>query len=100
MLRVLRYSFLLTVALAAIALGAVFSLQNSQPIPLDLLIFQFSPQSAAIWILLAFGLGVTLGVGAGTAMAISRLATIRGLRRERDRLSAQVALEKVGEGDE
>ena len=100
MMRVLRYSFSATVALAAVSLGAVFSLQNTQPISLDLLVLHFAPQPAAIWILLAFSLGVTLGIGAGTMMALRRLATIRSLRRERDDLIAQVNLEKVGGGNE
>jgi hypothetical protein len=41
-----------------------------------------------IWILAALAVGVVLGLGAGTLLALKRSATIRRLRKQRDRLLA------------
>jgi putative membrane protein len=85
-MRALGYALTLLGALCAVAVGGLFALQNTQTIALDLLFIQLPPQPVAIWILLALSLGVVLGLLAGTLLAIRRAATIRSLRRQRDRL--------------
>ena len=45
-------------AIAAVAIGALFSLQNTQSVPLDLIVVHLPPQPIAIWILLALAAGV------------------------------------------
>ena len=85
-MRSLRQTLLLVVALTAALLGGLFSLQNTQPIPIDLLFIRLPEQPLAIWILLAFFFGVLLGIGAGSVVSIRKLAQIRSLRKERDQL--------------
>ena len=87
----------LLLAIAAVTVGALFLLQNTHPVPLDLMGFQLAPQPVAIWVLLALALGVMVGLLAGAWLSLRREATIRQLRKERDRLLA--AAEKGPNGD-
>lgn len=89
----LRKGLAVILAIAAIAVGALFSLQNTQSVPLDLIVLQLPPQPIAIWILLALAAGVLIGLSTGAWLALRRAATIRQLRKQRDRLLS--ASEKV-----
>lgn len=84
----LRQGLTLLLAVLAIAAGGLFALQNTQSVPLDLVLFQLPSQPIAIWILLALALGVAIGLAAGAVLALRRAATIRRLRKQRDRLLA------------
>ena len=87
-MRWLRQGFTLLLAVGAVAAGGLFSLQNTEEIPLDLIVVQLPAQPFAIWLLAALAAGVLIGLGAGTLLALSRSATIRQLRKQRDRLLA------------
>ena len=87
-MRRLRQGLTLLLAVGAIAAGGLFSLQNTDEIPLDLILVQLPAQPVAIWVLAALAAGVFIGLGAGTLLALRRSATIRRLRRQRDRLLA------------
>ena len=87
-MRRLRQGLTLLLAVGAIAAGGLFSLQNTDEIPLDLILVQLPAQPLAIWVLAALAAGVFIGLGAGTLLALRRSATIRRLRRQRDRLLA------------
>ena len=79
----------LLLAVGAVAAGGLFSLQNTKEIPLDLMVVQLPAQPLAIWVLAALAVGVFIGLGAGTLLALRRSATIRRLRKQRDRLLAE-----------
>jgi putative membrane protein len=96
-MRWLRQGLTLLLAIGAVTVGALFSLQNTQPVPLDLMVLQLAPQPVAIWILLALALGVMIGLLAGAWLSLRRAATNRQLRKQRDRLLA--AAEKGANGD-
>ena len=96
-MRWLRQGLTLLLAVGAVAVGGLFSLQNTQEVPLDLIVFQLPAQPVAIWVLAALAVGVTVGLAAGALLALRRAATIRRLRKERDRLMA--AREKGTERD-
>ena len=93
----LRQGLTLLLAMGAVTIGALFSLQNTQPVPLDLMVLQLAPQPVAIWILLALALGVMIGLLVGAWLSLRRAATIRKLRKQRDRLLA--AVENGANGD-
>ena len=82
----LRQGLALILTTVAVAVGALFALQNTQTVPLDLIVIELSPKPIAIWILLALGLGVLIGLSVGSSLALHRAATIRQLRKQRDRL--------------
>lgn len=96
-MRWLRQGLTLLLAVGAVAVGGLFSLQNTYEVPLDLIVFQFPAQPVAIWVLAALAVGVAVGLAAGALLALRRAATIRRLRKERDRLMA--AREKGTERD-
>ena len=85
----LRQALTLLLAVGAVAAGGLFSLQNTKEIPLDLMVVQLPAQPVAIWVLAALAVGVFIGLGAGTLLALRRSATIRRLRKQRDRLLAE-----------
>ena len=87
-MRWLRQGLTLLLAVGAVTAGGLFSLQNTKEIPLDLIVVQLPAQSVAIWVLAALAVGVFIGLGAGTLLALRRSATIRRLRKQRDRLLA------------
>jgi uncharacterized integral membrane protein len=95
--RWLRQGLTLLLAVGAVAVGGLFSLQNTYEVPLDLIVFQLPAQPVAIWVLAALAVGVAVGLAAGALLALRRAATIRRLRKERDRLMA--AREKGTERD-
>ena len=88
-MRWLRQGLTLLLAVGAVAAGGLFSLHNTKEIPLDLIVVQLPAQSVAIWVLAALAVGVFIGLGAGTLLALRRSATIRRLRKQRDRLLAE-----------
>ena len=88
-MRWLRQGLTLLFAVGAVAAGGLFSLQNTKEIPLDLMVVQLPAQPLAIWVLAALAVGVFIGLGAGTLLALRRSATIRRLRKQRDRLLAE-----------
>ena len=88
-MRWLRQGLTLLLAVGAVTAGGLFSLQNTEEIPLDLIVVQLPAQSVAIWVLAALAVGVFIGLGAGTLLALRRSATIRRLRKQRDRLLAE-----------
>ena len=87
-MRWLRQGLTLLLAVGAVAAGGLFCLQNTEEIPLDLIVVQLRAQPVAIWILAALAVGVVIGLGAGTLLALRRAAMIRQLRKQRDRLLA------------
>ena len=87
-MRWLRQGLTLLFAVGAVAAGGLFSLQNTKEIPLDLMVVQLPAQPVAIWVLAALAVGVFMGLGAGTLLALRRSAMIRRLRKQRDRLLA------------
>ena len=89
-MRWLRQGLTLLFAVGAVAAGGLFSLQNAEEIPLDLIVVQLPAQPVAIWVLVALVAGVVIGLGAGTLLALRRAATIHRLRKQRDRLLAAV----------
>ena len=88
-MRWLRQGLTLLLAVGAVAAGGMFSLQNTKEIPLDLIVVLLPAQPVAIWVLAALAVGVFIGLGAGTLLALRRSATIRRLRKQRDRLLAE-----------
>ena len=87
-MRWLRQGLTLLLAVGAVAVGGLFSLQNTYEVPLDLIVFQLPAQPVAIWVLAALAVGVAVGLAAGALLALRRAATIRRVRKERDRLMA------------
>lgn len=68
--------------LAAIFVGVLFALQNSEPVALDLLVYTFSPRSLALWVLIAFALGGVAGILVSSAILLRGRTALAGCRRQ------------------
>ena len=77
---------MLITGIAAVALGGLFTMQNTEKVPLDLLVILLPPQPLAIWILIAMTLGVFLGLMSSALLLMGRSAEVRRLRKQNDRL--------------
>jgi uncharacterized integral membrane protein len=81
-----RRGLMLITGIAAVALGGLFTMQNTEKVPLDLLVILLPPQPLAIWILIAMALGVFLGLMSSALLLMGRSAEVRRLRKQNDRL--------------
>ena len=67
--------------LLVLVFGLLFSLQNAQSVPLDLLALQLRERPLAVWLLAAFALGGLAGLLAGSVALIKLQANRYRLRR-------------------
>ena len=96
----LRVLLSLLVVGTAIILGALFTLQNTDPVPLDLLIVQFSERAVALWLLLFFATGCLVGLLGGVWVTVRQRARFGRLRRQHTKLELEVdRLRRLGLGE-
>lgn len=74
----------------AIVLGAFFSLQNTIPVPLDLLFVQLSERALALWLLLFLAVGCVLGLLAALGITLQQRSRNALLRRQNAKLELEV----------
>jgi len=85
------------IVVVAIFAGALFALQNTQPLAVDLLVTTLPERSSGLWLLCSLGLGIFLGLAAGTTIILNQRARLAAVRRHRDRLNTEVdRLRKAG----
>lgn len=78
------------ILLATITAGALFSLQNSAPIALDLLVVQLPARPASVWLLGMLVIGALLGLLASSILALRQRTSLARQRREVSRLQTEV----------
>lgn len=83
--------------LLVLAFGVLFSIQNTAPVPLDLLAVQLSEQSIALWVLLAFAAGGLLGLILGSLALLRLKGQVAVLKRRLDKTTRE--LDKVRTSD-
>ncbi|MCB1689109.1 MAG: LapA family protein [Halioglobus sp.] len=81
----LRTLLTVIVVLAMLAVSILFALQNETPVPLDLLIYNFAPQSLALWVLAAFALGGLLGMVVSSVILVRTRASLSSARKQLNR---------------
>ena len=86
----LRVLLSLLVVGTAIVLGALFTLQNTDPVALDLLVVQFSERAVALWLLLFFATGSMVGLLGGVVVTLRQRARYVRLRRQHVKLELEV----------
>jgi len=83
--------------LVMIGAGALFALQNTTAVALDLLLLQLPERTVSLWLLLALAIGVVLGLLSGSLLLLRQRARLGLLRRQNDRLTLEIdRLRKVG----
>ena len=87
-MKLLRNIVYFLIAVAMLALGAMFAVQNEATVPLDLLVIALPERSVALWVLLAFAVGGVLGMltslGVILRLRASLLAANRKLGKQSD----------------
>ena len=86
----LRVLLSLLVIGTAVVLGALFTLQNTNPVALDLLVVQFSERAVALWLLLFFAAGCVMGLLGGLLVTLRLRAGNVRLRRQHKKLELEV----------
>jgi putative membrane protein len=89
-MKFLRHLLIFAVVLAAIGVGILFALQNTVPVPLDLLVYTFEPRSLALWLLSTLAIGGVLGMLASSAMLLRLRARLGTTRRQLARVRAEL----------
>lgn len=95
-MKLLRSLLSLLVIVTAVAVGVLFALQNTQPVPLDVLLYRFGEHSLALWVLLALGLGALLGLLASSLLLLRLRARLASTRRQLERAQTELGRLRVG----
>jgi len=83
-----------------VAGGALFALQNTSLVPLDLLFIQLPERTMAVWLVAFFVAGALLGLVSGAYLIIKMRACLVSATRKIKRLSLEIErLRKVGFAD-
>ncbi len=81
-----------SIVAAMLILGALFAVQNTATVPLDLLVIYFPARSIALWVLLAFALGGVIGMLTSIGLILRlRTALLRANRQLAKQSSAAQA---------
>ena len=80
-MRWIRRALIAILLLLVLVFGLLFSLQNVQSVPLDLIALQLHERPLAVWLLAAFALGGLAGLAAGSLALVKLQANRYRLRR-------------------
>jgi uncharacterized membrane protein YciS (DUF1049 family) len=96
-MHILRNILLFLIALAMLALGALFAVQNDVAVPLDLLVVYLPARSVALWVLLALALGGILGLLVSLGMILRLRTRLAAAHRRLERKGTpEVPVQKAG----
>jgi uncharacterized membrane protein YciS (DUF1049 family) len=87
----LRKLLTIIIVLATLIIGVLFALQNKAPVPLDLLVYTFEPQSLALWVLVAFALGGLLGMFISSVILVRTRASLGSHRRQLEKARVEIS---------
>jgi len=90
-MKFLRRLLTVAVVLAMVAAGVLFALQNKAPVPLDLLVYSFPPQSLALWVLSAFALGGLTGLIVSSVLMVRMRASLGASKRQLDKTRQELS---------
>ena len=87
----LRKLLTVLVVLAMLIVSVLFALQNKVQVPLDLLVYNFGPQSLALWVLVSFVLGGLLGMIISSVILLRTRASLRSARRQLEKAKVEIS---------
>ena len=79
------------IVLAMTGVGGWFAIQNKEPVPLDILVYTFEPQSLALWVLAAFALGGVLGIVVSSVILLRTRASLNVSKRQLQKAQEEVS---------
>lgn len=80
-MRWLRRLLAVVLLMLVLVFGLLFSLQNAQSVPLDLLVLQLQARPLAVWLLATFACGGLIGLLVGSVALLRLQASRYRLRR-------------------
>ncbi len=86
----LRNLLFVLIVIAALAAAVLFTVQNPEPVALDVLLYKFAPRSIALWVLSAFALGGIAGMLASSAVILHLRAGRASCNRQLRKMNAEV----------
>jgi len=86
----LRKLLTIVVVLSTLLASVLFALQNEVPVPLNVLVYTFEPQSLALWVLVAFAIGGALGMIVSSVILVRTRASLGAIRRQLDRAQQEL----------
>ncbi len=90
-MHIFRNILFFLIALAMLAIGALFAVQNEAAVPLDLLVIYLPERSVALWVLLALALGGVLGMLTSLTIILRLRASLAVARRRLARQQADTS---------
>ncbi|MDB6062062.1 MAG: hypothetical protein JWM78_2165 [Verrucomicrobiaceae bacterium] len=90
-MRWIRRFLIVLLLLLVLIFGLLFSLQNAQSVPLDLLALQLRERPLAVWLLVAFAVGGIAGMIASSAALLRLQANRYRLRRRLEQCERELA---------
>ena len=89
-MELLRKLIALLVIITMLVLGVLFAVQNTQTVPLDLLVISLPERSVALWVLLAFTAGSVIGMLASAGIILKLRKNLFSMRGQLQRKSAEL----------
>ena len=89
-MNLIRKLLILFVVLVTVVAGALFALQNTALVPLDILVYTFEAQSLALWVLTAFAIGGVLGMLTATGIVLRLRTSLRMANRQMTKARAEL----------
>ena len=98
-MRFLRNLLTFLLLCGVLLVGMSFAVQNTVPVPLDLLFIQLAERSLALWVLLAFAVGGVIGMLTNIGLVLRLRASLMGANR-RLRVAEKAQLKDKPRGEE
>lgn len=81
-MKFLRFLLAVAIVIATAGVGAMFATQNDTQVPLDMLVYTFSPKTLGLWVLCAFALGGVLGMLASSLILLKMRVALGSSKRQ------------------
>jgi len=95
--RALKRLVIIVVLIFVLVIGVLFSIQNTLPVPLDLLLIQLPEQPIALWLFLFLAFGGISGVSLGLVAIIRLKAHTSLLRRRVEKLEQELVKQRAAD---
>lgn len=93
----LRKLIALLIIITMLVVGVLFAVQNTQTVPLDLLVISLPERSVALWVLLGFAAGAVIGMLASAGIVLKLRKNLFTARGQLQRKSAELDKQRSGD---
>ncbi|MFP8965135.1 lipopolysaccharide assembly protein LapA domain-containing protein [Pokkaliibacter sp. CJK22405] len=90
-MRLLKGLLLGLATLVLLLIGIMFAIHNTQPVPLDFIVFSLPAFSVSFWLILSFFIGGVIGVSLSVLMLLRMKAKVLQLKRKLNQNNTELA---------